>query len=148
MKVLLLQDVPKVGKKGEIVNASDGYARNYLLPKKLAVEAKEGELKHFKNEQKVKEQRKENAKKKNENIIQEITKHKYEIKANAGENGKLFGAVTANDVAKRIKEVSKVDFDKLWFDEKINLKELGLYRIKVKLSQGVKGEIIVEVKSV
>lgn len=145
MKVFLIQDVPKLGKKGDIVKASDGYARNFLIPKKLAVEAKEGEMKQHENEQKIKELKKDNLRKKSEGILNDIKNKKIIIKANAGENGKLFGAVTSMDIVKCINEELKQNFDKKWFVDKINIKELGKHKIKIKLPQGIKGEITVEI---
>ncbi|HOO75237.1 MAG: 50S ribosomal protein L9 [Thermotogae bacterium] len=143
MKVLLIKDVAKIGKKGSIVEVSDGYGRNFLLPKGLAVTANEGEIKHIKDIKKIEDNKKEREKERNQKIVEELNKYKYDIKVNSGEKGKLFGSITSLDLIKRIKEVAGIEFDKKWFDEKINLKEVGSYRVKVKLSQGVKTEIIV-----
>ncbi|BBE31352.1 50S ribosomal protein L9 [Tepiditoga spiralis] len=145
MKVLLKKDVAKIGKKGEIINVSDGYGRNFLIPKGYAVIAGEGELKHFNTLKKNEEKKKKNIKIKNEKLVETIEKNTYVIKVNSGENGKLFGAVTAADVAKRIEEISKVKFDKKWFDEKINIKEIGKFKFKIKLSQGVRGFVVVDI---
>jgi len=145
MKVLLLKDVKNVGNKNDIVNVSDGYARNYLLPKGLATEAGSGKIKHIKDMKKVEKKKKENQRKTSEDLLEKLQSHTYEIKANAGENGKLFGAITSKDISKRIKEVAEIDFDKKWFNEKINIKELGRHIIRVKLPQNVKGEIKINV---
>ena len=145
MKVLLKKDVAKIGKKGEIIEVSDGYGRNFLIPKGYAVKAGAGELKHFNTLKENEERKKKSIKTKNEKLIEKIEKNVYVIKANTGENGKLFGAVTAADVAKRIEEVLKIKFDKKWFDEKINIKEIGKFKFKIKLSQGVKGFATVDI---
>ncbi|MDN5341620.1 50S ribosomal protein L9 [Oceanotoga sp. DSM 15011] len=145
MKVLLLEDVKKIGKKNEIKEVSDGYARNFLIRKGLAIEANQGTLKHVKDMKKLEEKKKENIRNKSEEILENISSYTYEIKANSGENGKLFGAVTSSDIAKRIKEISKIDFNKMWIDEKVNIKELGVFRLKIKLPQGVKGSIVIKV---
>lgn len=145
MKVLLLKDVKKIGNKNDIVDVSDGYARNYLLPKGLATEAEPGKIKHIKDMKKIEKKKKENQKQTSEELLEKLQSHTYEIKVNAGENGKLFGAITSKDISKRIKEVSGIEFDKKWFNEKINIKELGKHIIKIKLPQNVKGEIKINI---
>jgi len=144
MKVLLLEDVPKLGKKGEIKEVSDGYARNYLIPRKLAVEATDGFIKHIEESKRIEEKKKESIKNKSEGILEKLKDVTIVLKVKAGEKGKLFGAVTCQDIANKIKEVVGIDFDKNWFEDKVNLKEIGTYSIKIKLPQGVKGEIKVE----
>ncbi|MBM7558311.1 50S ribosomal protein L9 [Marinitoga litoralis] len=146
MKVMLLKDVAKVGKKGEIVKVSDGYGRNFLIPRGLAIEAKEGEIKHVKKIQEVKNEVKQKRKEKNEQLLKKLQERVYTIKIKSGANGKLFGSITANDVANLIKDSTDIDFDKRWFDEKISIKEVGLYTLKVKLPEGVKGEIKLKVE--
>jgi len=144
MKVLLLEDVPKLGKKGEIKEVSDGYARNYLIPRKLAVEATDGLIKHIEESKRIEEKKKESIKNKSEGILEKLKDVTIVLKVKAGEKGKLFGAVTSQDIANKIKEVVGIDFDKNLFEDKVNLKEIGTYSIKIKLPQGVKGEIKVE----
>jgi len=144
MKVLLLEDVPKLGKKGGIKEVSDGYARNYLIPRKLAVEATDGFIKHIEESKRIEEKKKESIKNKSEGILEKLKDVTIVLKVKAGEKGKLFGAVTSQDIANKIKEVVGIDFDKNWFEDKVNLKEIGTYSIKIKLPQGVKGEIKVE----
>ncbi|OQY09194.1 MAG: 50S ribosomal protein L9 [Marinitoga sp. 4572_148] len=146
MKVMLLKDVAKVGKKGEIVKVSDGYGRNYLIPRGLAIEAKEGEMKHVKKIQEVKNEAKQRRKEKNERLLKKLQERVYKIKIKTGANGKLFGSITSNDVAKLIKESTDIDFDKRWFAEKVTIKEIGLYTLKLKLPEGVKGEIKLKVE--
>ncbi|GAB6188681.1 50S ribosomal protein L9 [Marinitoga arctica] len=146
MKVMLLKDVAKVGKKGEIVKVSDGYGRNYLIPRGLAIEAKDGEIKHVKKIQEVKTEVKQRRKEKNEKLLKKLQERVYKIKIKTGANGKLFGAITSNDVSNLIKESTNIDFDKRWIAEKINIKEIGLYTLKLKLPEGVKGEIKLKVE--
>jgi large subunit ribosomal protein L9 len=144
MKVLLLEDVPKLGKKGEIKEVSDGYARNYLIPRNLAVEATNGYIKHIEENKKTEEKRKQSIKEQREEILEKLKDVTVVIKVKAGEKGKLFGAVTSQDIASKIEEMVGIQFDKTWFEEKVNLKEVGTYMVKIKLPQGVKGEIKVE----
>ncbi|MDY6895640.1 MAG: 50S ribosomal protein L9 [Thermotogota bacterium] len=147
MKVLLLEDVAKLGKKGEIKEVSDGYARNYLIPKNLAVEATDGYIKHIQESKKIEDKKKENLRKRSEEILEKLKATNIGIKAKSGEKGKLFGAVTAQDISEKIEELLGEKFDKTWFDEKVNIKELGIYTLKVKLPQAVRGEIKIEIKS-
>ena len=127
MKVILLQDVKKIGKKGDVIEASDGYARNFLFPKKLAQEATESNL-HILNNKKEKLAEIEAAQK----LAGELKGKEITIKAKTGENGKLFGAITSKDVAELIKTQYKIEIDK----KKIvmdTIKLAGGYDIEIKL---------------
>ena len=132
MKVILLQDVKKVGKKGDVIEASDGYARNFLFPRKLAQEANDSNM-HIlnnkkENERKLKLAQLEAAQK----LAGELKGKEITIKAKAGESGKLFGAITSKDVAELIKAQYKIEVDK----KKIvmdTIKLAGGYEIEVKL---------------
>ncbi|MBU5592380.1 50S ribosomal protein L9 [Clostridium sp. MSJ-4] len=132
MKVILLGDVKGLGKKGEVVNASDGYARNFLFPKKLAQEATNENL-HILNT------KKENDRKKKLAEIEEAQKTANELKgkeikmtAKTGENGRLFGAITSKDISELIKKQYGVDIDKkkLVMD---TIKQTGTYDVEVKI---------------
>ena len=132
MKVILLQDIKKVGKKGDVIEASDGYARNFLFPRKLAQEANDSNM-HIlnnkkENERKLKLAQLEAAQK----LAGELKGKEITIKAKAGESGKLFGAITSKDVAELIKAQYKIEVDK----KKIvmdTIKLAGGYEIEVKL---------------
>ena len=132
MKVILLQDVKKIGKKGDVIEASDGYARNFLFPRKLAEEASESNL-HILNNKKENERKQKWAElEAAQKLAGELKGKEVTIKAKAGENGKLFGAITSKDVAQLIKEQYKVDIDK----KKIvmdTIKLSGNYEIDVKI---------------
>ena len=132
MKVILLQDVKKIGKKGEVIEASDGYARNFLFPRKLAQEASASNMhilnNKIENERKQKLAELEAAQK----LAGELKGKEITIKAKTGESGKLFGAITSKDVAELIKQQHKIDIDK----KKIvmdTIKLAGGYEIEVKL---------------
>lgn len=132
MKVILLQDVKKIGKKGDVIEASDGYARNFLFPRKLAQEASASNMhilnNKIENERKQKLAELEAAQK----LAGELKGKEITIEAKAGENGKLFGAITSKDVAELIKKQHKIDIDK----KKIvmdTIKLAGGYEIEVKL---------------
>ncbi|MPQ43731.1 50S ribosomal protein L9 [Clostridium tarantellae] len=132
MKVILLQDVKKLGKKGDVVNTSDGYARNYLFPRKLAEEATDSNM-HILNAKKETERRKKTAEiEAAQKLAQELKDKTIKIEAKSGDNGKLFGAITSKDVANLIKDQFNVEVDK----KKIvmdTIKIAGTYNIEVKL---------------
>lgn len=132
MKVILLKDIKKIGKKGDIIEASDGYARNYLFPKKLAEEATTASL-HILNNKKENERKQKLAEiEAAQKLAAELKGKEIKTTAKSGENGKLFGAITSKDVAELIKKQYKVDIDK----KKIvmeAIKVAGTYDIDVKL---------------
>lgn len=132
MKVILLQDVKKIGKKGDVIEASDGYARNFLFPRKLAQEATDANM-HILNNKKENERKQKLAElEAAQKLAGELKGKEIKITAKTGENGKLFGAITSKDVAQLIKEQYKVDIDK----KKIvmdTIKVAGNYEIDVKL---------------
>ena len=132
MKVILLKDDKKLGKKGDVVNASDGYARNYLFPKNIAKEATANNL-HILNNQKENERKQKLAElEAAQKLAADLKGKEIKIEGKAGDNGKLFGAITSKEVAKKIKELYKIDIDK----KKIvmdTIKVAGGYEIEVKL---------------
>ena len=132
MKVILLKDVKKIGKKGDVIEASDGYARNFLFPRKLAEEATASNL-HILNNKKENERKQKLAElEAAQKLAGELKGKEIKITAKTGENGKLFGAITSKDVSGLIKEQYKVDIDK----KKIvmdTIKLAGQYDIEVKL---------------
>lgn len=132
MKVILLQDVKNIGKKGDIVNASDGYARNFLLPRKLAEEANESNV-HILNTKKENERKKKLAEiEAAQKLALELKDKEIKLEAKSGENGKLFGAITSKDVAEVINKEFKLSIDK----KKIvmdTIKIAGTYNIEIKL---------------
>jgi large subunit ribosomal protein L9 len=132
MKVILLQDVKNVGKKGDVVNSSDGYARNYLFPRKLAEEATEANL-HVLNAKKETERRKKLAEiEAAQKLAGELKGKEIKIEAKSGDNGKLFGAITSKDVADLIKKQYKIEVDK----KKVvmdTIKLAGTYEVEIKL---------------
>ncbi len=132
MKVILLKDVKSVGKKGDIVNASDGYARNYLLPRGLAQEATDSNL-HVLNNKKENERRQKLSEIEAAQKLAESLKGKeVKLLVKTGENGKLFGSITGKDIADEMNKKYNVRIDK----KKIvvdNIKQVGSYDIEVKL---------------
>jgi large subunit ribosomal protein L9 len=145
MKVVLMQDVPKLGKKGQIVSVSDGYARNFLIPKGLVKEATPEVLKELERQKEEEKKRQEEQRRASEELLSELHKHVFKIKAKAGEGGKLFGSLTNANVADEIERVIGREFDKRWITIDSPIKSVGLYDVVVKLPGGVSGKIKVEV---
>ena len=108
MKVILLQDIKGVGKKDQIINANDGYARNYLFPKKLAVEANAGNLGNLKAKQESNQYRKDVQKEEAIKLAEKIKNINLTITVKAGESGKIFGGVTAKEIAENLNNQYKI----------------------------------------
>ena len=145
MKLILLEDVKKVGKKGDIVNVSDGYARNCLLPKKLAVEATNSNLNDIKLKKISDDKKRAEELSEAEKTASFLETKSIKVYVKAGENGKIFGSVTGKEIAACIKEQTGIDIDKkkIVLDEPI--KETGEKEIVIKLNQGVSAKIKVDV---
>ena len=137
MKVILLQDIKGVGKKDEIINANDGYARNFLFPKNLALEATNDnllKLKAKKDGQAFKKNQEREEALKNAEKIKSIT---LTIKVKAGENGKIFGGVTPKEIAESLNTQYKIEVDKKKIVIPETIKNLGRYNADIKLFEGI-----------
>ena len=146
MKLILLQDVKRQGKKGEIIEASDGYARNFLMPRKLAAPATADVLNAKKIADEATQRRMRLEKEAAEKLAKELKDLPVHIKAKAGSGGKLFGSVTAKEIAEEMKKQHQVDVqkNKIVLDETI--KNFGTYEVKVKLYPEVTGTLRVVVE--
>ena len=146
MKVILLQDVKALGKKGEVVNVNDGYARNFILPKKLGVEANGKTLNDLKlqknNEAKVAQEHLDAAKK----LAEELKAGKVVLTMKVGEGGRTFGSVSSKEIAEAVKEQMHLDIDKKKIQLKEQIKTLGTHIVSVKLHPEVTAELKVSVK--
>ncbi|WP_066634143.1 50S ribosomal protein L9 [Desulfolucanica intricata] len=145
MKVILLQDVAKLGKKGDIVQVAEGYARNYLLPRGLATEASQGRLKNLEKQKEIEAGKKLKIKLDAQQLAERINNMTVKINARVGEGGKLFGAVSNNDISKALFSQFKVKVDKKKIVLKDPIKTLGQHKITLKLHPDVQAEIQVEV---
>lgn len=145
MKVVLLADVKGLGKKGELCNASDGYARNFLFPKKLAVEADSSALNELKN----REEAAAHHKKEEINAAKETAKKldgkTVIIKAKAGSNGRLFGSVTSKEIAATIEADLGIAVDRKKMSV-ADIKNFGEYTAEIKLYQGIAAKLTVKVE--
>lgn len=147
MKVILLSDIKGVGKKDQIINANDGYARNYLFPKKLAVEANTGNLANLKAKQESNQFRKDMQKEEALKLADKMKNLTLQIKVKAGENGRIFGGVTSKEIAENLKNQYNIDVDKKKINLNETIKNIGSQTVDIKLYEGVIGKLKVEVKS-
>lgn len=143
MKVILLKDVAKKGKKGEVINVSDGYAKNCLFPKNLAKDATAQALSEL-NGQKASEIHEEILKKEEaQRIFSIINEKSISITAKSGKEGKLFGSVTRKEITEKIKDTYNVDINKRKIDLDFEIKAFGTYKFTVKLYPEIVATMIV-----
>lgn len=146
MKVILLQDVKSLGKKGEIVNVNDGYARNFILPKKLGIEANSKNMNDLKlqksNQEKIAKENLEAAK----SLAAELEKGQVTLAIKVGGAGKTFGSVSSKEIAAAVKEQMNLDVDKKKIQLKEVLKTLGEHQVPIKLHPEVTAQLKVIVK--
>ena len=145
MKVVLLQDVKGAGKKDEIVNVSDGYARNYLFPKKLAKEASAGAINEVESKQKAREHHKAEEKKAAEELAAKLEGKGVTVHAKAGSKGKLFGSVTSKEVSEAIKSTLGQDVPKNKIILPSDIKSYGKYTAKIKIYPEVSATVEITV---
>lgn len=145
MKVILKADIKGVGKKNEVINASDGYARNFLFPKNLAVEANTENMSKLQAQKEANQFKKDTEKEEAKKIAEKMNKIMLKIQVKAGENGKIFGGVSAKDIAEAFEKQHNIKIDKKKVDLKETIKTLGLHTISIKLYEGVIGKIKVDV---
>lgn len=143
MKVILLQDVKGTGKKDDIVNVSDGYGRNYLLPRKLAIEASAQAMNDIGNRERAKEHRLSEEKKAAEAVAKKLSGTTVKIFAKAGFSGKLFGSITSKEVAETISKQAGTEIDKRKVAIASDIKTFGTYECEVKLYAGISAKLYV-----
>lgn len=145
MKIILQQDEKKLGKKGDIVEVSEGFARNYILPKKIGVEATPANLNDLKlrkaNNEKIAQEQLDAAKA----MAARLESRIVEVKVKAGEGGKTFGSVSAKEISASLKEQHGIEIDKKKLQLPEALKNLGSYEVSVRLHPQVTGKITVKV---
>jgi large subunit ribosomal protein L9 len=145
MKIILLQDEKKLGKKGDIIEASEGYARNYILPKKIGVEATAGNMNDLKlhkaNDAKLAQEQLDAAKE----LAKELETKQVVVKIKAGEGGRAFGSVSTKEIAAAVKEQHNLEIDKKKIQLPEALKNFGSYEVSVKLHPQVTAKLTVKV---
>ena len=145
MKVILLQDIKNVGKKDEIINANDGYARNFLFPKNLALEATKDNL------LKLQAKKASQAHKKNLEIeefkkqAEKINNITLTLNVKAGENGKIFGGITAKEISQELKKQQNIDIDKKKIVLKETIKNKGRFSVDVKFGEGINAKLTLNI---
>jgi len=147
MKVILTQDVKGQGKKGQLVNVSDGYARNFLLPKGLAQEATKSNINVMEGQAASAEFRRQKDIEEAQAIAEKMKELTVELKAKSGENGKLFGSITAKDISEALTMQHHIKIDKKKFVLPEGIKSLGTTIVDVKIHPGVTGKINVKVSA-
>ena len=146
MKVILLQDVKAQGKKGQMITVSDGYARNFLLPRKLAVEATADALNSKKNADEAAAFHAAEDKKAALALKESLNDKPVKIKAKAGSNGRLFGSVTTKEVSEALKKQYNIDLPKARLELSEPIKSFGTYQVKAKLYTEIQGVVTVKVE--
>lgn len=147
MKVILKTDIKGVGKKDQVINASDGYARNFLFPKSLAVEANNENMAKLKAKQNSAKFQKDQEKEEALKVADKLSKILLKVKVKSGENGKIFGGVSTKEIAQELEKGYKIKVDKKKIDLKETIKVLGTQTIEIKLFEGVIGKLKVDVIS-
>ena len=145
MKVILLENIKVVGKKDQIINASDGYARNFLFPKKLAVEANKENLAKLNSKNESVAFKKETEKTEAKKIAEQIKNIKLEIAVKAGDNGKIFGGVTSKEISEELKAKYNLDIDKKKITLKETIKNIGTFSANIKLYEGIYQDLTINV---
>lgn len=137
MKVILLADIKGVGKKDQVINASDGYARNFLFPKKLAVEANNENMAKLKAKNESKAYKREMDIKEAKAVKEKIEKLTMKMTVKAGENGKIFGGVTSKEIAENLKKEYSIEIDKKKVLLSETIKNIGIFTVDIKLYEGI-----------
>ena len=145
MKVVLLQDVKGQGKKNDIINVSDGYARNFLFPRKLAVVADAKAVNDVKNKQASAQHKIDVERAQAKELAEKINQITVKLSADSGEGGRFYGAITSKDIATALKEQSGIDIDKRKIDLDTPIKAFGSYKIQIKLYTEVIATLTVSV---
>jgi large subunit ribosomal protein L9 len=145
LKVILLDDVKGVGKKGQICEVADGHARNFLLPRKLAVEATAGKIQELAQKKASEEKRKEKEKQMAQILAQKLDKLVVAVSTKTGEGGRLFGSVTNKEIAETLKKNHGIDLDRRKIEVKEPIKALGSYVVQVKLYPDITSKLQVQI---
>ena len=145
MKVILLKDIKGTGKKGDVINASDGHARNYLLPRGLAKVATEGNVSALSHQKKSADQKKAAELGEAQALADRISKIEIKFVTQAGDGGRLFGSITSKDIAEVLKKDHKIDIDKKKIVMSGPIKLLGTEEIKIKVYPKVSAKLKVSV---
>ena len=147
MEVILKQDVKNLGRQGDRVKVAEGYARNFLIPKGLAVEATKSNLKHLQHQQKLEQERASRERAEAERVKAILDDLSLVIRARSGEGGRLFGSVTSGDITAAVKDAAGIEVDKRKVELEEPIKTIGSYIVKVKLLPGVVADLKLKVEA-
>ncbi|HSH35435.1 50S ribosomal protein L9 [Schnuerera sp.] len=145
MKIILLKDVKGLGKAGELVNAKDGYVRNFLLPRNMAIEATPGNMKKWKERKKAEETKEKEAYQEAIKLKEKIENLTVKLKGKAGEGGRLFGSITSKDIAEGLKKQHKINIDRRKIELKDNIKAIGVTTVDVRVYPEISASLKVKV---
>lgn len=145
MKVILLKDVKDLGKEGELINVKDGYARNFLFPRNLAVEANPKNMRKWKERKKQEEARAQEEHGEAMKLKEKIESLKLEMEGKAGEGGRLFGSITSKDIADALKSKHKIEIDRRKIELKDNIKSLGDTSVSIRIYPEVLANLKIQV---
>lgn len=148
MKVILQLDVKGTGKKGQILEVADGFARNFLFPKKLAIEATTGNIQDVSHKKAVEQRRKEKEKEDAIKLGVKLHALQIEIKTKTGEGGRLFGSVTSKEIAEALKKQHGIELDKRKLEIKEPIKNLGNFEVHVKVHPDVAAKLQIHVSGI
>lgn len=141
MKVIFMQDVKGQGKKGEIKNVSDGYAKNFLIPKGAAVEATNANLNDIKGKNESIQYKKDTEEENARNLSEKLKTISVSLSAKSGDNGKLFGSITSKDLSDALKKQHNIDIDKRKFNLPDGIKSIGEFNVTIKIHPGIPGTL-------
>lgn len=146
MKVILTQDVKKLGVKGDLVEVAEGYGRNFLIPRGLAVEATRARMRDLTHREEVEEKKRTREEEDARALAEKLDALQIELPAKTGESGRLFGSITSQDIANAIKAAIDVEVDRRRIELPEPIRTLGTYRIPVRVYAGVVGTVTAKVK--
>ncbi|EKU93760.1 BL17 [Alloiococcus otitis] len=147
MEVILLEDVKGTGKKGEIQNVSDGYARNFLIKKGLAKEATSGAKKQLKAQKKARQREEKEAYEEAKKEKEILENNPIEIEEKAAEDGRLFGSITTKQIAEHVHDQLGIELDKRKINQKVQMRSIGSQEVEVKLHKDVTASLMVRVNA-
>lgn len=145
MKVILLKDVKGTGKKGEVKEVAEGYARNFLIPRKMAVAATQGNMNALKDQKRREEKRKEEERKEAEALADKLNNMKVTFSMKSGKEGKTFGSITSKQISEALKKKHQMNVDKKKIQLNQPIRSLGVTKVPVKLHPEVTATLFVQV---
>lgn len=146
MKVILLQDIKTLGRRGEVKEVAEGYARNFLVPKGLVAPATEANLRTLAKEKQAVQSRELHEENEARQVADRLEGLKIAIKAKTGESGRLFGSITSKDIAEAVRKATKIELDRKKIELPEGLKQLGRYEVLIKFHRAVTATITVDVE--